>query len=169
MDPNAALRMIDSASRVDADTREAIRDLQQWLSHGGFAPDWVAYPTGTRRFRRALGIKKISARKKQSATRHYATKKTTKKAPRKTTAHRRSLHAHAATARAFPAVTVPPAVLHSGRIGVGDIVKRADREDKNRYVVTELRGPWVLTKRISGSGAPGIITFPSTLMLKKVG
>ena len=181
MDPDAALRLIDSASRVDADTREAIRGLQQWLSRGGFAPDWTAYPTGTRRFRRALGIKKSGARKKQPSTRHYATRaktktktktkrttKTKKSAPRKTST-RRPLHAHAATARAFPAVTVPPATVRRGGIGVGDIVKRSDREDNNRYVVTEIREPWVFTQRISGTGSPGVISFPSALMLKKVG
>lgn len=98
------------------------------------------------------------------------TKKTpkTKTAQKKTASRGRSLHAHAMTARAFPAVTAPPVILHGGAIGVGDIVKRADRDDKNRYVVTELRGPWVFTRRISGSGIPGIITFPSALMLKKV-
>ena len=161
MDPNATLRMIDDADRVDADTREAIANLQRWLSRGGFAPDWAAYPTGTRRFRRALGVKKSS--------RQHAAKKTTKRAPKKTSSRGRPLHAYATTARAFTAVTAPPAALHGSAIGVGDIVKRADRDDKNRYVVTEIRGPWVFTQRISGSGSPGVITFPSALMLKKVG
>jgi len=160
MDPNATLRMIDEASRVDADTREAVANLQRWLSRGGFSPDWAAYPTGARRFRRALGVKKSS--------RQHASKKTTKRSPKKTSSRRRS-HAHATTARAFTAVTVPPAVLHGSSIGVGDIVKRADRDDKNCYVVTEIRGPWVFTQRISGSGGSGTITFPSALMLKKVG
>jgi hypothetical protein len=169
MDPNATLRMIDEASRVDAETREAIQNLRHWLSRGGFAPDWAEYPTGTRRFRRALGVKNAGARKKKTSSRQHATKKTTKRPAKKTSSRRRSLHAHATTARAFPAVTVPPAVLHGGSVGVGDIVKRADRDDKNRYVVTEIRGPWVFTQRISGSGSPGVITFPSALMLKKVG
>jgi hypothetical protein len=55
MDPNAALRMIDEADRVDAETREVMRGLHQWLSRGGFAPDWTEYPTGTRRYRKAYG------------------------------------------------------------------------------------------------------------------
>ena len=52
MDPNAALRMIDDADRVDAETREVMRGLHGWLSRGGFEPDWSAYPTGTREERR---------------------------------------------------------------------------------------------------------------------
>ena len=61
MDPDAALRMIDDADRVDAETREVMRGLHQWLSRGGFAPDWTAYPTGTRRYRKAHGAGKSRA------------------------------------------------------------------------------------------------------------
>lgn len=57
----------------------------------------------------------------------------------------------------------------AGTIRVGDIVQRADRDDDKRYVVTDIRAPWIYTRRISGSGAPGIITFPSSLMLRRVG
>jgi hypothetical protein len=55
MDPNAALRMIDEADRVDSETREVMRGLHGWLSRGGFQPDWDDYPTGARRYRRAYG------------------------------------------------------------------------------------------------------------------
>ena len=55
MDPNAALRRIADADRVDAETREIMRGLHQWLSRGGFQPDWDAYPTGTRRYRKVYG------------------------------------------------------------------------------------------------------------------
>jgi hypothetical protein len=55
MDPNAALRMIDEADRVDSETREVMRGLHGWLSRGGFQPDWDDYPTGTRRYRKAYG------------------------------------------------------------------------------------------------------------------
>ena len=53
MDPDAALRAIDDADRVDAETREVMRGLHQWLSGGGFTPDWSAYPKGARRYRKA--------------------------------------------------------------------------------------------------------------------
>ena len=79
---------------------------------------------------------------------------------------------HAATARAFPAVSVAPWQASApGNLKIGDIVQRADATDKkpNRYVIVEFRGPWILTNRISGSGAPGIIQFPSAQMLKRVG
>lgn len=135
MDPNAALRMIDDADRVDAETREVMRGLHQWLSRGGFEPDWTDYPTGTRRYRKAYG-KALSHAKKRS----------------------RPSRNHAAIARAG-----------NGGIQVGDIVQRADAVGKNRYVVINIRSPWIYTQRISGSGAPGIITFPSSQMLRKVG
>jgi hypothetical protein len=131
MDPDAALRMIDDADRVDAETRDVMRGLHQWLSRGGFAPDRDAYPTGTRRYRKAYG------------------------APRGKTAKGRA-HATIATAG------------HGG-IQIGDIVQRSDIAGKNRYVVVNIQAPWIYTRRISGSGAPGIITFPSTHMLRKVG
>ncbi len=51
---------------------------------------------------------------------------------------------------------------------VGDIVQRADVNGRRRYVIVETRPPWIYTRRISGSGAPGIITFPSQHMLRKV-
>lgn len=70
MDPNAALRMIDEADRVDAETREAMRGLHGWLSRGGFQPDWGAYPTGTRRYRKVYGKPASSA---GHSTRAHAT------------------------------------------------------------------------------------------------
>jgi hypothetical protein len=138
MDPNAALRMIDEADRVDAETHEVIRGLHQWLSRGGFQPDWENYPTGTRRYRKAYGQRRGGAR----IARGYATKKSL---------------SHA-TARA----------VDNGGIAIGDIVQRSDGIGKNRYVVTDIQSPWIYTRRISGSGAPGIITFPSSHMLRKV-
>ena len=125
MDPNAALRMIDDADRVDAETREVMRGLYTWLSRGGFAPDWSRYPKGARRFRKAYG---------EPTARSHATKR----AP-----------SHAT-------------------IKVGDIVQRSDIDGRNRYVVINIRDPWIYTRRVSGSGTPGIITFPSAYMLKKV-
>ena len=81
----------------------------------------------------------------------------TERAPR-----RRSRRRHA--------VAVRPSARPTLRgLRIGDIVARADRDDENRYVVTELRSPWIFTRRISGSGSPGIITFPSALMLRRVG
>jgi len=126
MDPDAALRMIDDADRVDAETREVIRGLHQWLSGGGFAPDWAAYPTGTRRYRKAYGAPKARGH---------------------------------ATIRA---------VTGNGGIGIGDIVQRSDIDGKNRYVVVNIQGPWIYTRRIGGGGTPGVITFPSSHMLRKV-
>ena len=60
------------------------------------------------------------------------------------------------------------ATLASGSLTIGDIVQRSDVDGKNRYVVVNIAGPWVYTRRISGSGGPGIVTFPSTRMLRKV-
>ena len=85
-----------------------------------------------------------------------------------TTRARRSLAGR--PPRRYHATASRPSVRPTLRdLQVGDIVSRADRDDKNRYVVTELRGPWVFTQRIRGSGAPGIIAFPSALMLRRVG
>lgn len=120
MDPNAALRAIDKADRVDAETREVMQGLREWLARGGFAPDWRMYPKGTRRY------KQWSTRKSH-------------------------------------------ATMSQATIRVGDIVRRADVRGKNRYVVVRVREPWIYTQRISGSGGPGIITFPSESMLRKVG
>ena len=218
MDPNAALRMIDEADRVDAETREVMRGLHQWLSRGGFQPDWEEYPKGTRRYRTAYGGGSRSSRRHATRSndsvvklkdkdrghvwltvrdnrvvgamgsepkryvglslkdaRHLAryggsgqTKATSSRARRKIS---RGVSRSHATARAFaPDVTMPGmgTITHGG-IEIGDIVKRADRDDKNRYVVTDIRAPWIYTRRISGSGTPGIITFPSARMLRKVG
>ena len=55
MDPNAALRDIDEAKRVDASTRRTMVDLYTWIVRGGFSPDWAVYPKGTRRFAKVFG------------------------------------------------------------------------------------------------------------------
>ena len=205
MDPDAALRMIDDADRVDAETRDVMRGLHQWLSRGGFQPDWAAYPTGTRRYRKAHGTRAHATRKgaSDSATssvklkdrysgghvwltvrggnvvgamgsdpkrylgmsldqakhvaRHGGTG--TKFSPRRDHAIKKTAaRGHAAVARAG-----------NGGIHVGDIVQRSDVDGKNRYVVVNIQAPWIYTRRISGSGGPGIITFPSPSMLRKVG
>jgi hypothetical protein len=52
--------MIDDADRVDAETREVMLGLHQWLSCGDFAPDWDAYPTGTRRYPSPHMLRKVS-------------------------------------------------------------------------------------------------------------
>ena len=130
MDPDAALRTIDEADRVDAEVREAMAGLHGWLSRGGFAPDWDAYPTGTRRYRKAYG-------------------KSTRRA-----------HARIAAA--------DKPRRHHAQIQIGDIVQRSDVASKNRYVVVNIQQPWIYTRRISGSGGPGVITFPSEIMLRKV-
>ena len=208
MDPDAALRMIDDADRVDAETHEVMRGLHQWLSRGGFAPDWSAYPTGTRRYRKAYG-------KGAAKTRAHATKKDTSASATSTVKLKdrysgghvwltvrdgtvvgamgsdpkryvgmpldRAKHVarhggsgesssrSASTGTKRPRSHAVVARAGNGGIGVGDIVQRADIAGKNRYVVVNIQPPWIYTRRISGSGAPGIITFPTSQMLKKVG
>ena len=46
MDPNATLEMIDDALAEGdrAMAREHRSNLFTWLSRGGFAPEWEAYP-----------------------------------------------------------------------------------------------------------------------------
>ena len=198
MDPDAALRMIDEADRVDAETREVMRGLHQWLSRGGFEPDWASYPTGTRRYRKAHG--KIRGAKKAGA---HAMRKGAASTPaiklkdrysgghvwltvrdgivvgamgsdpkrylgmtideakhvaRHGGAGTKSARGHAVVARAT-----------SGGLQIGDIVQRSDIKGKNRYVVVNIQPPWIYTRRVSGTGGPGVITFPSSQMLKKVG
>lgn len=231
MDPNAALRMIGEADRVDADTREVMQGLHEWLSRGGFAPNWSQYPTGTRRYRKAYGGAKSSSR---SSARSSA-RSSSRSSPRSSRTHAVKQDAHPvvklkdrdsrnyvwltirdgvvvgamgsdprrymgmtleqakhlarhggkskvreghatrshATARAFSADVTMPGIGAISRRGlqIGDIVQRADASGgkaPNRYVVIEIRGPWILTRRISGTGTPGIIQFPSASMLKKV-
>lgn len=67
---------------------------------------------------------------------------------------------HHATAQVAPTSVV---------VQIGDIVQRSDVNGKNRYLVVNIHAPWIYTRRISGSGGPGVITFPSALMLRKVG
>lgn len=132
MDPDAALRMIDDADRVDAETREVMRGLHGWLSRGGFAPDWENYPKGARRFRKAYG----NQRGMSSPTRSHATRRSS---------------------------------AHATMLKIGDIVQRSDVNGRNRYVIVNIQDPWIYTRRISGSGGPGVITFPSQYMLRKAG
>lgn len=56
MDPDANLK--EQAALIDADTahdrarrRELREALDEWLSRGGFAPTWTAYPAATTAFR----------------------------------------------------------------------------------------------------------------------
>jgi hypothetical protein len=59
--------------------------------------------------------------------------------------------------------------LGDGRsFGIGDIVRRSDINARNHHVIVDIKGPWIYTRRISGSGGPGIVTFPTRLMLAKV-
>jgi len=197
MDPDAALRMIDDADRVDAETREVMRGLHQWLSRGGFAPDWTAYPTGTRRYRKVYGAGKARAH----ATRKIAQDPTTSSVklkdrysgghvwltvrdgivvgamgsdPKRYVGTTLDQAKHVAryggdgTKKLARAHAVVAHATGSGGIQVGDIVHRSDIAGRNRYVVVNIQSPWIYTRRISGSGGPGIITFPSPQMLKKV-
>lgn len=53
MDPNATLRVIDSAGRIrERDCQQALKDLASWLRSGGFQPHWHKLPVGTQRFRK---------------------------------------------------------------------------------------------------------------------
>ena len=211
MDPNAALRMIDDADRVDAETREVMHGLHQWLSRGGFQPDWDAYPTGTRRYRKAYGKRQhAQIRGGAGKSRAHATRKGTqepstsvvKLKDRYSGGHvwltvrdgavvgvmgsdpKRYLgmpldqakHVARYGGTGGPGTKFPSrhdhavvAYASNGGIQIGDIVQKRSDASGNRYVVTDIRSPWIFTHRISGSGAPGIITFPSSQMLRKVG
>ena len=57
---------------------------------------------------------------------------------------------------------------HGGDLKVGDIVRRSDISSRNHYVIFDIKAPWIFTRRISGSGGPGIVTFPTQYMLEKV-
>lgn len=67
-----------------------------------------------------------------------------------------------------PQATRAHATIGVGGLAIGDIVQRSDQNGKNRYVIVDIRAPWIFTQRIRGSGGPGTITFPSALMLRKV-
>lgn len=58
MDPNANLRE-QSTCTDPARLRELRQALAAWLSSGGFAPDWDAYPDAARDFRSWLGRVRI--------------------------------------------------------------------------------------------------------------
>ena len=194
MDPDAALRMIDEADRVDAETREAMRGLHQWLSRGGFAPDWSAYPTGTRRYRKAHGKPRAHATRKgsQDPTTSVLKLKDRKRGhvwltvrdgiivgatgsePRRyvgmTLDQAKHVARYGGTGKKITPARSHAVVARAGNggIAVGDIVQRSDIAGRNRYVVVNIQAPWIYTRRISGSGGPGIITFPTSQMLKKV-
>ena len=53
-------------------------------------------------------------------------------------------------------------------LSIGDIVQRTDINGRKRFVIVNIIGPWIYTRRIGGGGTPGIVTFPSQFMLKKV-
>jgi hypothetical protein len=135
MDPDAALRTIDDAERVDAETREVMRGLHGWLSRGGFAPDWTRYPKGTRRFRKAYGQQRGMVPQASS----HATRRSSRSS-----------------------------IAHATMLQVGDIVQRSDIDGRNRYVIVNIHGPWIYTRRVTGSGGPGVVTFPTEYMLRKV-
>lgn len=50
MDPNATLQLIERAlaERDAASARRHIHHLTQWLTHGGFAPNWHAFPNAAK-------------------------------------------------------------------------------------------------------------------------
>lgn len=64
--------------------------------------------------------------------------------------------------------TVHAAKHHGGDFEVGDIVRRSDISSRNQYVIVDIKPPWIFTRRISGSGGPGIVTFPTSYMLERV-
>ena len=51
---------------------------------------------------------------------------------------------------------------------IGDIVQRADVPGRKRFVIVRIAPPWIYTRRFDGGGTPGVVTFPSQHMLKKV-
>ena len=196
MDPDAALRMIDDADRVDAETREVMRGLHQWLSRGGFSPDWNAYPTGTRRYRKAYGKARTHATKKAAqdpglsfvklkdrdrghivlSVRDGVVVGAMGSEPKRYLGMPLDQARHVVRYGGTGTKKIASSRYHAvvahaagnGGIQVGDIVQRSDIAGKNRYVVVNIQAPWIYTRRISGSGGPGIITFPSPQMLRKV-
>jgi hypothetical protein len=51
---------------------------------------------------------------------------------------------------------------------VGDIVQRVDINGRKRFVIVSIAPPWIYTRSLGDGGTPGVITFPSQYMLKKV-
>ena len=56
MDPNANLMeqntLLDALSNLDKQRRSELRRaLQWWISQGGYAPDWSAYPAAAKAYR----------------------------------------------------------------------------------------------------------------------
>lgn len=67
MDPNATLAMIDSLltqsiTDVDAgyELNEVCEDLFDWLSRGGFAPQWEKYPLAAGFYRCRAGAQIVA-------------------------------------------------------------------------------------------------------------
>ena len=54
---------------------------------------------------------------------------------------------------------------------IGDIVQRSDISTSSRsprFVIVNIQEPWIYTRKLGGGGTPGVITFPSQYMLRKV-
>lgn len=54
MDPNACLRLIAESPTLN-EASEHIANLREWISRGGFRPDWSAHPEGETRYQRGVG------------------------------------------------------------------------------------------------------------------
>ena len=57
MDPNEILKTLDWEVSTSGDKREAFRlmgDLADWLTSGGFHPNWDHYPDATKAFRQFI-------------------------------------------------------------------------------------------------------------------
>jgi hypothetical protein len=112
------------------------------------------YPKGSQRFRAACGRQRAVS-------------------PLKVLAVRQARSAHAAMSklgdgRAGSAHATMSKLGDGQSFGIGDIVRRSDINVRNHYVIVDIKDPWIYTRRISGSGGPGIVTFPTSLMLAKV-
>lgn len=190
MDPDAALRMIEDADRVDAETREIMRGLHQWLSRGGFQPDWRAYPTGTHRYRKAYGKARAHSTKKDAppGTSTIKLKDRYSKLyiwltvrdgivvgamgsdPKRYVGMPLDQAKHVAR---YGGTGTKVSSRHDhatkntfgGDIQIGDIVRRSDSVNNSRYVVVDMDPPWVVTRRISG-GPSVNIPFPERMLRK---
>ena len=60
MDPNANLREQDTCTDPRR-LRELRQALLAWISSGGFAPDWEAYPSASRDFRSWVSHQRLSS------------------------------------------------------------------------------------------------------------
>jgi hypothetical protein len=64
--------------------------------------------------------------------------------------------------------TTHATILQPGTLRIGDLVRRSDINKRNHYVIVDINGPWIYTRRINGSGGPGIVTFSTHSMLERV-